>query len=505
MRFPSTTPQTTWKPQHYHDASAHDATAIGALRGQERHASINRLEPLDERSPTHELTVYPGAQLTELKEKQTGDSRPQRGGGPRGPTSDVFTPRMRRTMEKQLGKLDLSVSFDFVTLTYPDNFERYPDLGFPTDPDDYLKDLTRWFEKLAYRWERVGIIWRLEFQTRRGAPHFHLLLYGLTGMAKAEVRAKLRRLWVDRVGAEDEETTRNGVHVERPRTQTDRKKCMAYLAKRNAAQMSSLHIEHRKRFWSCKGKRHLPEVEAVTTEITREEALRLRRDMSKYRDKTSRRKIGVQPHNPSTILRRGLASEWLRWTEQIVGEREYVDTRTGEVHTRRELQELAGEQMQSGHAQNDRGQRGSAPSGRMVEGNVDKLDRCAQVVLAGRRRARLETQKGAANGFSNSYILKPRAEGATEVLKAKRLPMLSSTQQVVKALLRKHAIDGFAVLGDPEEEVLMIIWSSVKPHAKDASHPAGQKERAPPLTTDRKAARLGEDVLQLKMSHFAWL
>jgi hypothetical protein len=57
-----------------------------------------------------------------------------------------------------------------VTLTYPDNW--------PTSPAQWKRDLQNFLKRLLRRYAGAGIIWRMEPQ-KRGAPHFHLLIFNV--------------------------------------------------------------------------------------------------------------------------------------------------------------------------------------------------------------------------------------------------------------------------------------------------------------------------------------
>jgi hypothetical protein len=57
----------------------------------------------------------------------------------------------------------------FVTLTYPNIFP---------DPEKSKRDLKIFLQRLIRKFPRVGIIWKLEPQ-ERGAPHYHLLIWGV--------------------------------------------------------------------------------------------------------------------------------------------------------------------------------------------------------------------------------------------------------------------------------------------------------------------------------------
>lgn len=109
------------------------------------------------------LTSAVGGTLIKTK----GDFRT--GGGQRGCISG-FSPCSRRRMIHTVRSIDRDrAPFAYlVTLTYP----RF----FSADPDDWKRDLDTWFKALFRRAPDASAIWKLEPQ-RRGAPHFHVLVF----------------------------------------------------------------------------------------------------------------------------------------------------------------------------------------------------------------------------------------------------------------------------------------------------------------------------------------
>jgi len=90
------------------------------------------------------------------------------GGGKRGMIKGFSTNARRRLLYKIAEiKRDAELPF-FVTLTYPDKFPE------PIIAKINLKEFIRRFKR---RFPTGGFIWKLEPQ-KRGAPHFHLLVWG---------------------------------------------------------------------------------------------------------------------------------------------------------------------------------------------------------------------------------------------------------------------------------------------------------------------------------------
>lgn len=81
-----------------------------------------------------------------------------------------FSRKSRSRLLQKIAKLKKDNIPLFVTLTYHENY--------PTNFEGFKYDFHRFFISLRNRFPGVGVIWKLEYQ-RRGAPHFHLLLFGV--------------------------------------------------------------------------------------------------------------------------------------------------------------------------------------------------------------------------------------------------------------------------------------------------------------------------------------
>jgi len=99
----------------------------------------------------------------------------------------VFSRASRlRLLQKMATIKEKGLKSVFVTLTYGQ--------AFPS-PREAKRHLDNLMKQLRRKHEKVSGFWRLEFQ-QRGAPHFHLLLFGLPFMEKGELAAR----WANIVG-----------------------------------------------------------------------------------------------------------------------------------------------------------------------------------------------------------------------------------------------------------------------------------------------------------------
>jgi hypothetical protein len=92
-----------------------------------------------------------------------------------------FSPGSRANLQRTIAGINLQEAGlpDFATLTYPGEFSK--------DWRDWKNDLNRWINNhLQVRYAKCWGVWRLEFQ-KRGAPHFHLLIWDGPRMAPLEV------------------------------------------------------------------------------------------------------------------------------------------------------------------------------------------------------------------------------------------------------------------------------------------------------------------------------
>lgn len=127
-----------------------------------------------------------------VKQRRCGGTGRRYGGGMRGEVKGFSRASRKRLMEK-LHRLDaLRASRaerpKFVTLTYA---RAWPDARAAK------VHLANFLKRLRRRWPKASAVWRLEFQWR-GAPHFHLLVFGLPFVNQAE----LRRWWEEVIGFE---------------------------------------------------------------------------------------------------------------------------------------------------------------------------------------------------------------------------------------------------------------------------------------------------------------
>jgi hypothetical protein len=93
----------------------------------------------------------------------------------------------------------------FWTATYPRQYD--------PNPRRWKRDLKAMAKRLQRHFPEIAIEWRLEAQ-KRGAPHFHCLLYNVDFIKKRW----MARQWYEVVGSGDKRHLRRGSRIEKIRT-----------------------------------------------------------------------------------------------------------------------------------------------------------------------------------------------------------------------------------------------------------------------------------------------
>lgn len=186
------------------------------------------------------------------------------GGAERGVVKG-FSKASRRRMLRFLQMLDQERAGMplFVTLTYPRKW--------PGNPRRWKRDLEAWLKRLKRARPEAWAVWRLEPQ-RRGAPHYHLLVFGISRLEKEW----LSRTWFEVVGSQDERHLWAGTQVQGVRSWRG---VVSYAAKYLAKEVDELPGEWRTgvgRWWGVHQRARAPR-EAMEVGVGSRVFLRLRR------------------------------------------------------------------------------------------------------------------------------------------------------------------------------------------------------------------------------------
>jgi hypothetical protein len=159
------------------------------------------------------VDAWDGGSLIKVSRSREWLRYEKRGGAKRGIITD-FTKGSRRRMLRTMGKIKRSELPMFVTLTYPG--------VWPKEPAVWKRHLKNFAARLRRRSKNVAFLWRMEFQ-KRGAPHYHLLVWGLPeswtkGQGLRDFRSWLAASWYEVVGSGDNRHLQAGTQCDKCQT-----------------------------------------------------------------------------------------------------------------------------------------------------------------------------------------------------------------------------------------------------------------------------------------------
>ena len=214
---------------------------------------------------TAKVVLYPqGSLLTVSKNRKNpyeGVSRD----GMRGEITE-FSVKSRRRLMQSMAKVNKGDLPQFITLTYP---AEYSD-----DFRDWKDDLRRFNQRLEYRFPFYAAFWKLEFQ-KRGAPHFHLLAWGLP---RAHMKDFIAMMWYKTVGSGDEKHLKAGTQISRIKSWRG---VMAYASK-YLGKTQECNENPPGRFWGIFNRTGIPWSDEVIYFISQGQAVLAMRYMRRY-------------------------------------------------------------------------------------------------------------------------------------------------------------------------------------------------------------------------------
>lgn len=196
----------------------------------------------------HSLTIFEGGSLAKLTTKTEIKKNVAR----RGKISTFSTRSRRRIMEtiNKINKKKTNPNPIFITLTYPSQF--------PKSHRTCKRHLDIFFKSLERHFPDIYSLWRLEYQvergTRRGAPHYHLIIFQPLDSPPIinikSFRSYIAHTWYNTVKSGDPKHLKAG-------TQADFMKswrgltsyCSKYLAKVSQSGVPAIMEDLPGRFW----------------------------------------------------------------------------------------------------------------------------------------------------------------------------------------------------------------------------------------------------------------
>jgi len=185
-----------------------------------------------------------------------------------------FSPRARSRLIRKVNKASfIRDGGYFATLTYPREYS--------LDWQVWKKHLNHFLVLLRQLAARHGwdfrYLWKLEFQ-RRGAPHFHLMLFGIPREFYFELLAWVSLHWYQVVGSGDDRHLRAGTNVRRMTTAAH---VAAYVGKYLSKSGDNIP-GYTGRFWGTSRSWDMP---AVVLYLTDRQVVKLRRLLRRYLQK----------------------------------------------------------------------------------------------------------------------------------------------------------------------------------------------------------------------------
>ncbi len=229
--------------------------------------SIDHTPPFDPREYT--LEVSAGGGVVGLKSRlKKGVVSTLKGATSTRGTVRGFSRRSRRRLMRLVASIDkraLAVRPLFLTLTYPGEFSE--------DWREWKRHHDSFVKALRRKYPTSSLIWRMEAQ-QRGAPHYHMLVFGVPYIPYDWVA----QTWFRVVGSGDPAHLAAGSEVRRVRSWRG---VMHYVGKYLAKDDGGEWDVDTGRVWGVCGRQYLP-VAWLRVEVTYREFLELRRQLRRY-------------------------------------------------------------------------------------------------------------------------------------------------------------------------------------------------------------------------------
>lgn len=237
------------------------------------------------------VVFYKGGSLATVKRLKV--SPPMKAIRARRQEITHFSSGSRRRLLRTLARTRRDTLPIFVTLTYPGVYS--------SSPADWKRDLDVFGKRFCRRWPGAAFVWRLEFQ-KRGAPHYHLLVWGVDYKSLLEW---VGLAWFEVVNSGDEKHLKAGTRVELLRSWKGAfAYASKYLAKRDTENITGVG-----RFWGVIARAMLPWAEEVNVELSERQAVTLLRWLRRY--------AGLPGRDFPALSVFCDASQWIRVINQL--------------------------------------------------------------------------------------------------------------------------------------------------------------------------------------------
>jgi hypothetical protein len=230
-----------------------------------------------------EITFWSGASLMTVKRypklRKEGDEQEKQEVIKRGNVMS-FTSKSRNRLMRTLAQVERNNLPSFVTLTYPAVYSEVPKV--------WKRHLDNFIKRLVRKFLGVAGVWKLEPQ-QRGAPHFHMLIWGIDWIDLAKF---VPQAWYEVVGSGDEG------HLAWHLGLLGNKHCVQQVESQRgvfwyASKYMSKEVvgfENVGRWWGVFKRENLPLGEVVNIEVTEEKAIEFIRYMRRYMKRKDKKK-----------------------------------------------------------------------------------------------------------------------------------------------------------------------------------------------------------------------
>lgn len=221
-----------------------------------------------------------------------------------------FSSGARRRLMRKVATLRKDVLPLFCTLTYP--------AEFPVGAERWKRDLDNFSRRFRRYFPHGGFIWRLEPQ-RRGAPHYHLLVYGVefTG----DNARWFHNTWYEVVKSADPKHLTWGVDLQELRSQRGVRSYVGkYIAKKQTQPMiEGIDWNLVGRWWGVRFADNLPFSEVFrATGLSQKEADTLVRYMRRFLQSKG---VKISADLPALTMFTEAALQWARNVDALTGGR----------------------------------------------------------------------------------------------------------------------------------------------------------------------------------------
>jgi len=267
-----------------HDSKLQAWLHSGAKQRLEREARYRDADLRPILREQRSIVFYPEGSFIRIQ--GSDDSEPHERSQTKRGKIGGFSPKSRGRLISLCAQLNRNAMALFLTLTWPGVWN--------PNPETWKDCLDTFLKRLHRAYVECSGIWKLEPQ-ERGAPHYHLLLFGVDFIP----HSILAQWWFEIVGSGDERHLQAGIRIEAVRS---REGVMHYASKLYMGkEIAGFHGVGR--FWGVFNRMKLPLSRAVKAEISGGELVHFQRMTRRY----------IQVKQKESFLKKRRQGKRVRW------------------------------------------------------------------------------------------------------------------------------------------------------------------------------------------------